>query len=538
MSITLAAGPAGPGARHRYAGLSTVLRLDLRRERLPLIIWTLAVSGTVLSTVSAIRSLYPTPADRTQLIESIAANPAFVAVTGPVTTPSLGGLTAWRVGVLGGLAVALMSVFTVIRRTRADEESGRAELLASGVLGRRSTLTAALLLAWTCAVVIGGIGAAAAIGSGLPTAGSLVLGACLAGPGLVFGAVAAVFAQAFENARTSTAAAMTVLALSFAIRAAADLWSGAGGLGWLSPLGWPARVGPFGAQRWSVLLLFLLVTMALSLVAFALSDRRDLGHGLFAADLGPATNTSLTSGWSLAVRLHRASWIGWASGFSLLGLLTGSLATGASALVGDNLRVRQLIEDLGGTGTMSDELSSAMAGIAGLVAGGYVVSATLRLRIEEEAGRADTVLATSLSRNRWWGGHLLCSLGGSAALLVIAGLATSLARLSSEVPEAGLTAMTVQIPAVLVIGGVTSAIIGAVPKFAPVSWGVLGLAALLGPLGDLLGLPGTIRDLSPYAHVPALPAAPMAWTPVLVLLGVALAFTAVGFLTFGRRDIG
>jgi ABC-2 type transport system permease protein len=524
-------------AQQPYAGLWTILILGLRRERLPLIVWTLAVAGTVLSTVSAIRGLYPSAVDRAQLVGSIAANPAFLAVTGPVSTPSLGGLTAWRVGALGGVAVALMSVLTVIRRTRAEEESGRAELLASGVLGRRTTLTAALLLAGACAVLIGGLSALGAIGNGLPTAGSLTLGACLTGPGLVFGALAAAVAQVFESARTATASALTLVATVFAVRGVADLWPGGGWLNWLSPLGWAGLVDAFGAQRWPVLLLYVAAALTLSAVAFALSGHRDLGHGSFVAGLGPAGNDTLRSGWSLAIRLQRAAWIGWAVGFLMFGVLTGSLATGAGALIGDNQRIRQLVQELGGRGTVSDELLAAMAGIAGLAAGGYVVSATLRLRFEEESGRAEMLLATGLSRARWWSGHLLCSLAGSAALLVIAGLATSLTRLHADA-SAGLAAMAVQIPAVLVVGGTTSAVIALVPKFAAGSWGLLGLAALLGPLGDLLGVPKTIRDLSPYAHTPALPAVSMTWTPLVVLLAVAAVITAGGFQALALRDIG
>ena len=79
--------------------------------------------------------------------------------------------------------------------------------------------------------------------------------------------------------------------------------------------------------------------------------------------------------------------------------------------------------DLGGPGTLVDELLAAMGGISGLVAAGYAVSAALRIRGEETAGRAESVLATSpLSRTRWFGGHLLFSLVGSALLLVISGV--------------------------------------------------------------------------------------------------------------------
>ena len=92
----------------------------------------------------------------------------------------------------------------------------------------------------------------------------------------------------------------------------------------------------------------------------------------------------------------------------------------------------------------------------------------------------------------------------------------------------GLETMTVQIPAVLLIGGITAALIGWVPRFAAVGWAVLGLSVLLGQLGTLLSLPQPVMDLSPFSHIPALPAAPMHWTPLVVLLLLAVVATALG----------
>ena len=43
------------------------------------------------------------------------------------------------------VAAAIMSIQLVVRNTRAEEESGRAELVRAGVVGRRAALTAALL---------------------------------------------------------------------------------------------------------------------------------------------------------------------------------------------------------------------------------------------------------------------------------------------------------------------------------------------------------------------------------------------------------
>ena len=540
MTTTL---PVRTAEQQRFSGLGTVLRLNVRRERLPLLIWVAAISLTVLSSLSAIAGLYPTVADRTQLAASISANPSFLALTGPITATSIGGVTAWRVGVLAGVMVGLMALLTVVRRTRADEESGRAELLASGVLGRSALLAGALLVAWGAALVIGVISALGAIGDGQPVGGSLLLGAGLAGPGLVFGAVGAVCAQIFENARTATATAGALLAAAFGVRAVGDLWSAGSWLDWLSPLGWPGKIAAYGANRWPVLLLFVVTTVVLAAVAELLSRHRDLGLGLFPARLGPAHTSGLRSGLALAVRLHRGSWIGWAVGFLILGLLTGSLATSADSLLSDNANIRQLMQDLGGPGTLVDELLAAMGGISALVAAAYAVSAALRIRSEETAGRAESVLSTGLSRDRWFAGHLIFSLGGSALLLVIAGIAAGIVH-GANIGDLGagfrigLETMTVQIPAVLVVGGITAALIGWVPRWASLGWAVLGLSVLLGQLGALLKLPQAVMKLSPFSHIPALPAAPMDWTPLVVLLLVAVVATALGFAGFRRRDVG
>ena len=131
------AGGLGP---HPLAGTGTMIRLALRRERIALLSWVLVVVVVASSTVAAIAQLYPDEASRVALAGGIAANPAFLVITGPISDTSIGGVSAWRMGVIGGIFVSLMALFTVIRRTRADEEAGRTELVAAGVLGRAAPL--------------------------------------------------------------------------------------------------------------------------------------------------------------------------------------------------------------------------------------------------------------------------------------------------------------------------------------------------------------------------------------------------------------
>jgi ABC-2 type transport system permease protein len=58
-----------------------------------------------------------------------------------------------------------------------------------------------------------------------------------------------------------------------------------------------------------------------------------------------------------------------------------------------------------------------------------------------------------------------------------------------------------------------------------------------GMLATVLRLPDWTLDLSPFQHVPALPAASMSWLPVTVLLAVTAGLVAVGLLALDRRDM-
>ena len=172
---------AGPhrrrATRDPYTGTGALIRLNLRRERIPLLAWVLGIGAVAASTFSTIAALYPEPAERAALALSISANPAFLAITGPISDTSIGAISAWRVGAVGTSLVGLMAIFTVIRRTRADEETGRTELLSSSVVGRAAPLAAAVTVAVGASLAIGLLIAVAGIGSGEDAAGSLAFGA-------------------------------------------------------------------------------------------------------------------------------------------------------------------------------------------------------------------------------------------------------------------------------------------------------------------------------------------------------------------------
>ena len=61
---------------------------------------------------------------------------------------------------------------------------------------------------------------------------------------------------------------------------------------------------------------------------------------------------------------------------------------------------------------------------------------------------------------------------------------------------------------------------------------------VVGPLAELLQLPGWVAGLSPYSHVPKVPAESLAIGPELVLVALSAVLVATAWWRYRTRDIG
>ncbi|MER5792138.1 ABC transporter permease [Streptomyces sp. NPDC001980] len=516
------------------AGTGTLLRFALRRDRVTTPVWIAVNALMVLSMPNTLKSLYGTAAERTDLVRQLQTNASYRALIGPLHDTSLGGLTAWRVGVYAGLLAAVTSLLVVVRHTRDEEEAGRAELVASGAVGRRASLTAALLAAAVANAVLALLITAGLAGQG--TAGALSFGLGLGATGMVFATTAAIVAQLTESARLARGLTSAVLGAAFVLRAAGDSATSEGSSPWtwLSPLGWLENLRPFAAERWWVLLLFAAAVLVQAAAAYALAGRRDLGMSFFPARPGPAAGR-LGSAAALAWRLQRGGVLGWSLGFFLAGVVYGGLTEGAADLVGDNANAREIFERMGGQSGLTDAFLASMVGMLGLVAALYVVASVLRLNGEETSGRAEPLLAGPVSRLRWAAGHLTIAFAGAALIMLLAGAGFAVGYGRQVGPILG--ACLVQLPAVWVIGGLTLLLYGVTPRLAPAAWGVAVAVLLIGWVGPALNAPQLVLDLSPFGHLPKLPGGGMEWGPVVTLTGLAVVLAGVGLVGLRRRDL-
>lgn len=262
-----------------FAGTRALIGVIVRRDRWRLVAWVLLLA------------LYPIVevANATDALVELARNPGFLLLYGPLHGTSTGALATWSSSDLLW-AYGLVSLLVVIRHTRAEEETGRRELLGATVLGRHAPLTAALAVTLAANVALGLVTALGAMAQDLPAAGSIALGLKLAAVGSVFAAVGAVAAQLTESAAAARGIAVAALGATFLLRAAGDA-TGTGGaswLSWLSPLGWASQLRPFAGERWWILAVVAAAVVTLAGTAAALSVRRDVGGGVLRSRPGRA----------------------------------------------------------------------------------------------------------------------------------------------------------------------------------------------------------------------------------------------------------
>ncbi len=523
------------------AGTAGLIRLALRRDRLLIPAWVGLFAAMSALSASATVGLYPDQASRIEAAKTINGTASVVALYGPIYDPtSLGALSITKMTAMYAALMSILMVMLMVRHTRAEEESGRLELIGAGVVGRAAPLAAALLVVGGASCVLGLLSAAALMAAGLPAAGSLIFGAGWAATGLCFAAVAAVAAQVTTGARTANGLCFMVIALAYLARAVGDLAkAGPGWLSWLSPIGWNQQVRAYAGDRWAVLLLPLAATTLLVPVAFALRRRRDLGSGLLPDRPGPA-HGALSSPLGLAWRLQRPLLIAWTAGSAILAFLMGSVAHNVAGLL-DSPAVASFIRQYGGEQGLTDAFLAVELGLTGTIIAAYGISAVTRLRTEESGGHAEAILSAATPRLRWVASHCLIALGGVAWLLLVAGLATGLGHAEAIGDPGQILRVTVaalaRVPAAWFMVGLVFAVWGIWPRATALGWGAFTAFFVVGDLGPLLGLPRWAMDASPFAHSPVLPGPSAGLSGLVWLTVITAGLLAGGSAAFRHRDL-
>ena len=523
-----------------FAGTGLLLRLALRRDRVLIPVWLAVLVLVSYASAAATPGLYPSAAERVRAAEAINASPGIVALYGPILdVHSTGELAMTKMTVLYAVFVALMMLFVVRRHTRVDEEGGQAELLGGTALTRRSPLGAAVLLGCGAAVLLGVLAAAANVAGGLPTTGSLAFGASWAGTGLVATGVTALACELSPSARTCAGIAAAAIGGLFLLRAVGDTAAGVGWLSWLTPFGWGTRLRAYSGTRWWVLVLYVAAAAVLVAAALALRSRRDLGAGVVPQRPGPPTGSPrLADVVALSLRVHTPMLAGWTAAVATISLLFGLITPSFDAF--GSPAIREMLSRLGGEGGFREIMLAAVLSMVALVVTCFAVAVVAHSGSDEHDGRTEQVLAAATSRSRAFVATLVTAVLGATWLLLVAGVAMALG-VGNDVPSSFsrlVGSALAQGPAVWTVAALAVLCFALRSSLTHVGWAIVVLAATLGQVGELLGLPDWVSDLSPYSHAPRMPVEDFAPIPALVLSAISVAALAVAWWSYRRRDIG
>ncbi|WP_246284476.1 ABC transporter permease [Gordonia asplenii] len=518
--------------------------MNIRRERIISPVTVVLIVVINLSTAASVVSMYSTQQEKAALAASAGTNAAFSFLLGPLHhIDSNAAVVSWRAGLFMIAATAVCVALTVTRLTRKEEELGRVELVRSGATGALAPLTAALVVAVVVSVVVGVAMAILMVPLGAGVASAAAVGAQYTTTALAAAGLAAVGAQFAATSRIANMVAASVILGGYVLRGVGDIADGWSWLQWLSPMGWAERIDPFGANSWWPALASLAVFAASVGGAVWMSDRRDLGGGLLQPRPGPASTDKLSTMPAVATHLAIPGMASWASAITTYALVIGFLIPSINDIASSNPQITDYLEKLGGAGDLGTVFTSTMMGYLGFAAAAWAVTAVGRLRADESAGRTETLLATPISRSTYFIDQAVVLVIGIVVIMACAALGVGVAdALVSGGWGAALghafSAAAVQIPAALVLAGIVAVLYGAKPAWTLGAWLVLIVAFLVGPLGALFNLPQWARDISPFTHVPMVPAEPMRWLPIILLTLIAIAAAAIGWRSFTQRDVG
>ncbi|HEX4444783.1 MAG TPA: ABC transporter permease [Galbitalea sp.] len=549
MTTITRTGPStGSGAATRasskdFANWTIALRFLFRRNWVRMLVWVLVLAGLIAIVIVSQRQTFPTQADRTAYA-AIANTPSVAALTGlPYAAGTLGGILIIKIWMTDAIALAFAVIFLISRNGRAEEESGRTELMRSGALGRHAYTLANWLLVALFTIVVGLACAGAAIGEGLPVYGSFVMGASYTGVGLTFLGIAALTGQLSQTSRGANGVATIILAISYLLRAGGDLAAKhevAGGASWASPIGWGQAMRSYGSNNWAPFALLVGSGLVLCLVSLRLEATRDLGAGLLPDRAGARTASRLTrTPVGLTLRLQRWSILGWAVGILIGGLFFGNIATAFAKLLHGNTSAisailgsqKNVVEGLLGYFTMADALLAAA----------FVLQSIATLRAEEADGGVELQWTGAISRIRWAASRIAVPAVVSLAMLALSGWAegASYGAAIHDPSQGGrFTAIAIAYwPTMLLVIGIVVFLSGWLPRVSlTISWVIYGVIVLISMFAELFKLPKWLANNTPFTAVQRLTDGHFSVVPLLVILVIAIVLAVLGLLRLRSRD--
>jgi ABC-2 type transport system permease protein len=529
------------GAPNRAGRVPT--RLVVRQTcRGALLVLTVAAGMTAL-VAAQYQSTFADALDGPAL-QALAANPAIRVLFGPpVALDDPGGFTVWRTGTPVAVLVSVWALLTATRLTRGEEDSGRWNLLLASRTSASAMVTHTLLVLGTQVLIVGGAITVALLLTGTNPTGSALHAAGVVGVGWGFAALGGCAAQVLPSRGAASGAAVGVLGAALLMRMVADGVAWLDWLRWLTPFGLLAETRPYAGDHPAPLLVLVAVPIGLGVSAVLAACCRDLGDGLLPIRTSRRPRIVLLgSVGTFALRRSLRPLAGWALGVSSYFLLIGLLAGSITRFLTENPRFTEFAATagFGSLGTVAG-YAATMFGLLTIPAGIYAAVRLAAAAADETSRRAVLLTAQPLSRLRAAVAEITVAAVGVTVLLTAAALAMWAGTSAIGAPltiGAALAGALNGAPVALLCLGAAMLAWGARPQHVAAVGSLPAVGGfLLQVLAPSVGAPAWVVEISPYAHLAAVPDSPPDWAATAALTGVAAALGMLGVLRYAHRDL-
>lgn len=530
--------PAGP----QLAPGRAVSLLAVRQLRLGAVVVALICGG-----VSALAASQYKPIgdllDESGL-RALAENPAIRILSGPpVAIDDPGGFTVWRTGPAVSVLASVWILLAATRITRGEEDARRWDLLLAGRLRMGDLVVRCLAALVGSAALIGVAVAVGLLAARTEPTGAVIHAAGITFVALTFATMALLAAQVMPSRSGATGLTVAALGVSLLLRMIADgshqlAWSA-----WATPFGLTARAAPYADNRIVPLIVLGAFPIALAGAALSAARHRDLGDGIVAVPDSRSPRTRLLQSiGGFALRRTGRTTLWWATGIAAYFLLVGATLAWLLELFQTNPRFAELAVAAGlGGHKLVNVFAAALFSMLAVLTGLYSAMRLAAMVADEKAGRWTLLFAQPISRVRLMSTEIMATVGGVVALHCSAAVAiwsgTKITGAPLQLSDSLAGALN-SLPVALLAAGAAAVGVGWLPS----ATGALGALPIVG--GFVVNVviqttkaPGWVVNLSPWAHLAAVPDTPPNWVATSFFLLIGAILTGLGVYGYVQRDL-
>jgi ABC-2 type transport system permease protein len=537
-TLPLSPVPAGPQLPPGRA----VSRLAVRQLRLGAVVVALICGGMSALAASQYKPINHI-LDQSGL-RALAENPAIRILSGPpVALDDPGGFTVWRTGTPLAVLASVWIMLAATRITRGDEDGRRWDLLLAGRLRMADVVFRCLAALVGSATLIGVAVAAGLLAVRTEPTGAVIHAAGVTCIALTFATTALLAAQVMPSRSGATGLTVAALGISLLLRMIADgshqlAWSA-----WATPFGLTARAAPYADNRIVPLMVLGAFPIVLAGAALLAARHRDLGDGIVAVpDTRSPRTRLLQSIGGFALRRTRRITLWWATGIGACFLLVGVTLAWLLELFQTNPRFAELAAAAGlGGHKLVNVFAAALFSMLAVATGLYSAMRLATMVADEKAGRWTLLFAQPISRARLVCTEIMATVGGIVALHGSAAVAiwsgTKITGAPLQLSDSLAGALN-SVPVALLAAGAAAVGVGWLPSAA----GAIGALPVVG--GFLVNVimqttkaPGWVVNLSPFAHLAAVPDTPPNWAATTIFLLSGAILIGLGVYGYVQRDL-